>query len=75
MAINFKKKKKTNVPNNLSFLGDCNGVSFTACSEGVCMIDNRPGSVEDNNGDDKDATSIDSGNHLGLVAAIDKGAM
>ena len=49
--------------------------SRCACPEGVCMIDNGPGSVEDDNGDDKDATSIDSGNHLGLVAAIDKGAI
>jgi hypothetical protein len=33
------------------------------------MIDDGPSSVEDDNGDDKDATSIDSSNHLGLAAA------
>jgi hypothetical protein len=41
------------------------------------MIDNGPGSVEDDDGDDKDdkdATSIDSGNHLGLAAAMDEEA-
>jgi hypothetical protein len=38
------------------------------------MINNGPSSVEDDNGDDRDATSIDSGNHLGLAAAMDEGA-
>ena len=38
------------------------------------MIDNGPGSVEDDDGDDKDATSIDSGNHLGLATAMDEEA-
>ena len=31
------------------------------------MVDNRPSSVEDDDDDDKDATSIDSGSHLGLA--------
>ena len=38
------------------------------------MINNRPDSVEDDDGDDKDATRINSGNHLGLAAAMDEGA-
>jgi hypothetical protein len=38
------------------------------------MIDNRPGSVEDDDGDNRDATSIDSRNHLGLATAMDEGA-
>jgi hypothetical protein len=33
------------------------------------MIDDRPSSVKDDNGDDEDATSIDTSNHLGSAAA------
>ena len=63
-----------NVPHNSSFLGDCNGVSFTPRSEGICVIDNGPGSIKDDDDDDKDATSIDSGSHLSLAAVMDEGA-
>ena len=38
------------------------------------MINNGPGSVEDDDGDDKDTTRIDSGNHLGLATVMDEGA-
>ena len=33
------------------------------------MIDDGPGSVEGDDGDNEDATSIDSSNHLGSAAA------
>ena len=62
-----------NIPNDSSLPNDGNGVSFTARSEGIRMINSRPGSVEDDDGDDEDATSTNSGNHLGSAAA-DEGA-
>ena len=58
-----------NVPNDSPLRGKGSGVSFSTHSEGVCMIDDRPGSVEGDNGDNEDATSIDSSNHLGSAAA------
>ena len=58
-----------NVPNDSSLQGKGSGVSFPTHSEGVCMIDDGPGSVEGDDGDNEDATSIDSSNHLGSAAA------